>query len=114
MTMRAEFEGTVLAQGQDTVARGGFHYFAPQDVAFRYLRPVSLRPSLRGTSARFDVCIGGTRAVDAAWCIARPRWWSRPVRGRVAFAPPVVVRRVDDAPGPSIRPTRSPQSRSTT
>ncbi|WP_442938860.1 DUF427 domain-containing protein [Nocardioides sp. AX2bis] len=112
--MRAELEGTVLAEGQDTVARGGFRYFAPQDVAFRYLRPVSLRPSLRGTSARFDVCIGGTRAVDAAWCIARPRWWSQPVRGRVAFAPPVVVRRVDDAPGPSIRPTRSPQSRRST
>lgn len=104
MRMRAELDGTLLAEGADAVVRGGFHYFAPQDVVFGHLRPVSLRPLLRGPSARFDVCVDGTRAVDAAWCIARPRWWSRDIAGRVAFAPPVVVRRVDDDSRPAIRP----------
>jgi uncharacterized protein (DUF427 family) len=103
MTMRAELGGTVLAEGDDTVVRGGFVYFAPQDVAFRRLRPVSMRPALRGTAARFDVCGGGTRAADAAWCIARPPWWSRELRGRVAFAPPVVVRRVEAEPASGLR-----------
>ena len=103
MTMRAELQGTVLAEGNDTVVRGGIHYFAPQDVVFRHLRPVSLRPSLWGTSARFDVCVGDTRAADVAWCIARPRWWSREVRGRVEFALPVFVHPVDDESGPVTR-----------
>lgn len=103
MTMRAELGGTVLAESDDTVVRGGFHYFAPQAVAFGHLRPVSMRPSLMGMAARFDVCVEGTRAADAAWCIARPPWWSRELRGRVAFARPVVVRRAETEPAPGLR-----------
>lgn len=102
MTMRAELRGVVVAEGNDIVVRGGSYYFAPQDVVFARLRPVAMRPSLRGTSARFDVCADGTRAADAAWCLARPRWWSRKLRGRVAFAPPVVVRRVDGKTEPAL------------
>lgn len=86
MRMRAELRGTVIAESDDTVLYAGHHYFPPEAVTSRLVRPSGIRRSVLGTAARFDVCADGTRASDAAWCFARPRWWSRRLRGRIAFA----------------------------
>lgn len=93
--MRAELKGVVVAESSQTVVVGGRHYFPPEDVVSRHLRPVGIRTSLRGRAALFDVCLDTTRASEAAWCLARP-WWPRRVRGRVAFTAPVIVRRIDE------------------
>ena len=87
MTVRAEWNDTVLAQSDDTVVVEGNHYF-PKD---------ALRPELfedasattvcpwKGTASYYDIVVDGSRNAGAAWYYPEPKEAATEIKDRVAF-----------------------------
>jgi uncharacterized protein (DUF427 family) len=87
MRMQAVFNGTVIAESDDTVVVEGNHYFPEGSLRREYLSPSdthSLCP-WKGRASYFTVSVDGVDSVDAAWYYPRPSPLARRVRGRVAF-----------------------------
>ncbi len=88
MTMpRAIWNGTVVAESDDTVVVEGNHYFPRDAVDDRYVEP-STHTSVcpwKGTASYLDVVVDGERNENAAWYYPRPSRAARRIRDRVAF-----------------------------
>ena len=85
--MRAIWNGTVLAESDETIVVEGNHYFPPESVRAQHLRParmVSLCP-WQGVARYYTVEAGGQRLPNAAWYYPRPWPWVRKIRDHVAF-----------------------------
>lgn len=85
--MRALWNGTLLAESDDTVVVEGNHYFPPESLV-RERFAASERTSRcpwKGKASYLHVEAGGRRLPDAAWCYPRPWPLARRIRGRVAF-----------------------------
>jgi uncharacterized protein (DUF427 family) len=85
--MRAIWNGTVLAESEETIVVEGNHYFPPDSVRAQHLRParmVSLCP-WKGVARYYTVEAGGQRLPNAAWYYPRPWPWIRKIRDHVAF-----------------------------
>ena len=96
MTIRATWNGTVLAESDATVVVEGNHYFPEAD-----LRPEFLEPSdtttvcpWKGTASYRTVVVDGVRNADAAWYYPTPKDAARQITDRVAFWKGVTVEAV--------------------
>jgi uncharacterized protein (DUF427 family) len=92
--MRAVWNGVVLAESDETKVVEGNHYFPPESVDRRYLKP-SARKSLcfwKGIASYYTVEVGGERNTYAAWTYRHPLPWIRKIRDHVAFWNGVDVR----------------------
>jgi uncharacterized protein (DUF427 family) len=85
--MKATWNGTTLAESDDTVVVEGNHYF-PRSA----LREENFEPSERqtlcpwkGTAGYFDVVVDGRRNEAAAWFYLEPKPAAAGIRDRVAF-----------------------------
>lgn len=85
--MKATWNGTVIAESDETVVVEGNHYF-PKAA----LRPENFRPSAthttcgwKGQASYFDVVVGENVNRDAAWYYPEPKPAAEEIRGRVAF-----------------------------
>lgn len=85
--MKAIWNGTVLAESDDTVVLEGNHYF-PRDA----LEPELFRESSthttcfwKGIASYLDVVVGGEVNKDAAWYYPDTSVKAQRIRGRVAF-----------------------------
>ena len=85
--MKAVWNGTVIADSDDTVVVEGNHYF-PRDT----LKPEHFRESVttstcawKGEAAYLDVVVGGEVNKDAAWHYDAPKAAAESIAGRVAF-----------------------------
>ena len=67
--MRAVFNGTVIAESDNTVVVEGNHYFPPESVHSDFLSPTdhSTVCPWKGTSSYYDVTVGDETAANAAW-----------------------------------------------
>ena len=87
MTVRAEWNDTVLAESDDTVVVEGNHYF-PKDALrlelFEEASSTTVCP-WKGTASYFDIVIDGARNDGAAWYYPEPKKAAAEIKDRVAF-----------------------------
>lgn len=92
--MRAIWNGTVVAESDDTIVVEGNHYFPAESLSdehFERSRAASVCP-WKGIARYYDLRAGGERNRNAAWTYPHPFPWIRKIKGRVAFWNGVEVR----------------------
>ena len=114
--MKALWNGTVIADSQDTVVVEGNHYFPLESVNLSHLEPSQTHSVCpwKGTASYYDVVVDGQRNPDAAWYYPEPKPAAAEISGRVAFWHGVKVvsaSEVADGEGGSRRHPRSGPSR---
>ncbi len=85
--MRAEWNGAVLAESNDTVVVEGNHYFPREslvDANFSPSEKTSFCP-WKGTASYLDVKVDGDVNPAAAWYYPEPKRAAEEIRDRVAF-----------------------------
>ena len=96
-TMRAELDGTILAESDATILVEGNHYFPRESVRAEHLGP-SKAVTLcywKGIARYHSLEAGEARLPHAAWYYPQPPPWIRKIKGRIAFGPGVRVREVE-------------------
>ena len=86
-TMKATWNGTVLAESDDTVIVEGNHYFPPEALKREALAPSAHRTTCpwKGEAHYYDVVAGGKTNANAAWYYPEPKDAAAEIKGRVAF-----------------------------
>jgi uncharacterized protein (DUF427 family) len=107
MRMKAIWNGTVLAESDDTVFVEGNHYFPRESLAEEHFTPSDTRSVCpwKGVASYYSVTVDGATNPDAAWEYRSPFPTARKVKGRVAFWHGVQVV-ADDAATSEERATR--------
>ena len=85
--MKATWNGTVIAESDDTVVVEGNHYFPRETVRDEVLRESSHTSYCpwKGTASYYSIEVDGKTNTDAAWYYADPKKAAREIKGRVAF-----------------------------
>ncbi|MDH5520428.1 MAG: DUF427 domain-containing protein [Acidimicrobiia bacterium] len=89
----ATWNGTVIAESEDTVIVEGNHYFPIESVNVELLAPsdhTSVCP-WKGTSSYYDVVVDGQTNAAAAWYYPEPKNAAAEIKDRVAFWKGVTV-----------------------
>lgn len=92
--MQAVWNGTVIAESDDTVVVEGNHYFPIESVVPDVLQPSSHHTVCpwKGVASYYDIAVDGEVNAQAAWYYPKPTPPARAVTGRVAFWRGVKVR----------------------
>jgi uncharacterized protein (DUF427 family) len=95
MTVRATWNGTVLAEGDDSVVVEGNHYLPPQDVRDEYFEAGGTQTACpwKG-AASYRSVVGGARNDDSAWYCPDPKDAAEESAHWVAFWEGVTVEQV--------------------
>jgi uncharacterized protein (DUF427 family) len=93
-TMKAIFNGEVIAESDETIYLEGNHYFPPESVDRRYLKPSSMKSLCfwKGLASYYTIEVSGQTSKHAAWTYRHPLPWIRKIRNHVAFWNGVDVR----------------------
>ena len=85
--MKATWNGTVIAESDDTVVVEGNHYFPIASVKNDYLRPSNTKTNCpwKGQASYFTLEVDGYKNADAAWFYAEPKPAANEIKDRVAF-----------------------------
>jgi uncharacterized protein (DUF427 family) len=96
MTIRATWNGAVLAESDATVVVEGNHYFPESDVHAEFFEPSDTQTVCpwKGTASYRTVVVGGERNDDAAWYYPAPKDAAKEITDRVAFWKGVTVEAV--------------------
>jgi len=96
MTMRATWNGSVLAESDDTVVVEGNHYFPAAALHPEYFEDSSTHTTCpwKGEASYRTVVVDGDRNDDAAWYYPTPKDAAAEITGRVAFWHGVAVEEV--------------------
>ena len=94
MTVRAVWNGHVIAESDDTVVVEGNHYFPAEAVRREYLSESDTHTVCpwKGTASYYTVTVDGQHNADAAWYYPSPKPKAELVRDRIAFWRGVDVR----------------------
>lgn len=89
MTVRAVWNGVVLAESDDTVMVEGNHYFPPDSVHREYFTRTRLHSLCpwKGVASYYTVTVDGARYKNAAWFYPHPFPLARKLKNHVAFWP---------------------------
>jgi uncharacterized protein (DUF427 family) len=81
------WNGTVVAESDDTVIVEGNHYFPPSSVRAELLRPSDTETFCpwKGTASYYSVAVDGEVNRDAAWYYPAPMDAAAEITGHVAF-----------------------------
>ena len=85
--MKATWNGTVIAQSDDTVVVDGNHYFPASSIESQYFI-ASTKTSVcpwKGTASYYSVQVDGRINADAAWYYPAPKDAAKEIQDRVAF-----------------------------
>jgi uncharacterized protein (DUF427 family) len=84
---KAVWEGTVLAESNDTVVIEGNHYFPPDSLNRGFFRPSEHTSvcSWKGLAKYYDLVVNGKTNRNAAWYYSEPEPAATVIKGRVAF-----------------------------
>lgn len=85
--MKATWNGTVLAESDDTVVVEGNHYFPAESIRAEHFRPSATHTTChwKGVASYYDVVVGGALNKDAAWYYPDTKPEAKSIEGRVAF-----------------------------
>jgi len=94
MTARAEWNGVLLAESDETIIVEGNHYFPPAAVNRQYFAESATHTlcSWKGQASYLSVEVAGSENIDAAWYYPDPYEAAAPIRDYVAFWHGVEVR----------------------
>lgn len=92
MTVRAVWNGTVLAESAATVFVEGNHYFPPDAVVRDYFATTTTQTSCpwKGTAYYLAATVGGRSQHDIAWFYPQPFPAAEQLRNHIAFSPAFV------------------------
>ena len=84
---RAIWNGTTIAESEDTVMVEGNHYFPADSVNSEYVVESSThtRCPWKGKASYFDVVVDAQVNKDAAWYYPDPKSAAQQIKGYVAF-----------------------------
>jgi uncharacterized protein (DUF427 family) len=96
MTVRASWNGAVIAESDDTVVVENNHYFPADSVRSELLRPSEEHSFCpwKGTASYYSLEVDGQLNRDAAWFYPQPKRRAEAVTDRVAFWRGVTVEEV--------------------
>ncbi|MEY4413143.1 MAG: hypothetical protein RIQ53_436 [Pseudomonadota bacterium] len=91
--MKAIWNGTVVAESDDTVIVEGNHYFPPEALPQKYLLSSNSRTmcSWKGEARYATLFVDGNALPDAVWFYPEPTDAAAEIKGRVAFGKGVQV-----------------------
>jgi uncharacterized protein (DUF427 family) len=97
MTVRALWNGKVLAESGRTVVVEGNHYFPPEAVNREFFAPSQTHTTCpwKGEASYYSVSVDGAENPDAAWYYPEPKQAAANIRDHVAFWRGVKVETVD-------------------
>jgi uncharacterized protein (DUF427 family) len=87
MVMKAIWNGTVIAESDDTVLVEGNHYFPESAVRREYLLSSNHRTSCpwKGQAYYWSLLVNGDLNPEAAWYYPEPSEAASNIKGRIAF-----------------------------
>lgn len=85
--MKAIWNGTVLAESDDTVVVEGNHYFPAESLHEKYFRHSDHHTSCpwKGSASYEDVVVGDVVNIHAAWYYPHPKDAAAEIKGKFAF-----------------------------
>lgn len=85
--MRAIWNGTILAESDDTVVVEGNHYFPGESLVMGHFEKSSHNTLCpwKGVASYFHVVVGDDRNENAAWYYPSPFFPAKKIKGRIAF-----------------------------
>jgi uncharacterized protein (DUF427 family) len=85
--MKAIWNGTVVAESDDTVVVEGNHYFPESAVPRDYLLPSNTKSmcAWKGEARYYNLFVDGDVAPDAVWYYPEPKEAAAQIKGRLAF-----------------------------
>ncbi len=85
--MRAIWNGTVIAESDDTIVVEGNHYFPAESVNPDAIKasPTHTTCPWKGQASYYSIEAGGQLNRDAAWYYPQPKPAASQIAGRVAF-----------------------------
>ena len=85
--MRATWNGTLIAESDDTVVVEGNHYFPRESLIAAHFvdSDKTSRCPWKGTASYLSVVVDDKRNDDAAWYYPTPKSAAKQITGRVAF-----------------------------
>lgn len=85
--MKAIWNGTIIAESDETVVVEGNHYFPLTSVRQDRLVPSDTTTVCpwKGTASYYSLDVDGARNPDAVWYYAKPTEAAKQIAGRVAF-----------------------------
>lgn len=85
--MKATWNGTVIAESDDTLIVEGNHYFPADSLKREHFTPSDHHTtcSWKGEASYFHVVVNGEENRNAAWYYPTPKPAAAEVAGRVAF-----------------------------
>jgi uncharacterized protein (DUF427 family) len=91
--MKATWNGTVIAESDDTLIVEGNHYFPPDSVRTDLLTasPTTTVCSWKGTASYANIVVDGDTNSDAAWFYPEPKEAANNIAGYYAFWKGVTV-----------------------
>jgi len=85
--MKAIWNGTVLAESNDTEVVEGNHYFPASSIKREHFKPSATHSVCpwKGTASYYTISAGGAENADAAWYYPAPKDAAKQIKDRVAF-----------------------------
>jgi uncharacterized protein (DUF427 family) len=85
--MKAIWNGTVLAESNDTEVVEGNHYFPASSIKREFFKPSATHSVCpwKGTASYYTIDAGGAENADAAWYYPDPKDAAKQIKDRVAF-----------------------------
>ncbi|MCE7005285.1 DUF427 domain-containing protein [Kibdelosporangium philippinense] len=83
----ARWNGTVIAESDNTVVVEGNHYFPIDSVNQQYLQPSETTSAChwKGTASYYTLSVDGAQNTDAAWYYTQPFEAAAQIKDHVAF-----------------------------
>jgi uncharacterized protein (DUF427 family) len=85
--MKAIWNGTVIAESNDTVVIEGNHYFPADSIVKEFYKSSDTQSVCpwKGTASYFSIELDGDVNKDAAWYYPETKDMAKPIEGHVAF-----------------------------
>ncbi|MGI9175198.1 MAG: DUF427 domain-containing protein [Rhodothermales bacterium] len=85
--MKAIWNGTVLAESDDTEVVEGNHYFPKESINTDYFEESSKHTTCpwKGEASYYTVAVDGEKNTDAAWYYPEPKDAAQQIKDHVAF-----------------------------
>jgi len=90
---KATWNGTVLAQSDETVVIEGNHYFPLESLNMEYFKETDTHSTCpwKGKTSYYNIQVNGKLNEDAAWFYKNPSDLAKEIKDHVAFWNGVVV-----------------------
>ncbi len=85
--MKAKYNGTLIAQSDETILLEGNHYFPQESVKMQYLSPSEMKSTCpwKGEASYYHVEVDGQVDENAAWYYPEPKDAAKRITGYIAF-----------------------------